>query len=130
MKRLIFISILLFLQCKAAVEEPKEKYNFFAEGNATWYGNSFHGKYTASGELFDTNKLTAAHKTLPFGTVVRVTNLSNNLSVLVRINDRGPVSKSLIIDLSQSAGTEIDILHAGVAKVRLEILELTKQSEE
>ena len=83
----------------------------FEEGYASWYGGKFQGRLTANGEIFDTYKLTAAHKTLPFDTIVKVTNLSNNLSVLVRINDRGPFITGRIIDLS----------NAGIAKVRITI---------
>ena len=92
-------------------------------GMASWYGPNFQGKPTANGETFDTNKLTAAHKTLPFGTIVKVTNLSNGKSVNVRINDRGPFVKGRIIDLSRAAARDIDMLTQGVARVRLEIVD-------
>jgi rare lipoprotein A len=88
-------------------------------GRASWYGPGFHGKRTASGERFDMNDLTAAHRTLPFGTRVRVLNSQNGLEVVVRINDRGPHIKDRIIDLSKAAATAIDLLQAGEAPVVL-----------
>jgi rare lipoprotein A len=92
------------------------------EGLASWYGGKFHGRLTSSGEVFDTNTLTAAHKSLPFGTLVKVTNLDNSLSTLVKINDRGPFVEGRIIDLSRAAADEIGMLGQGVARVSLEIV--------
>ncbi|WP_445436147.1 septal ring lytic transglycosylase RlpA family protein [Candidatus Borreliella tachyglossi] len=92
-------------------------------GLASWYGEAFHGKATANGEKFDMTALTAAHKELPFNTVVRVTNLLNNRTVVVRINDRGPFRKDRVIDLSKSAAEKLDFLGIGVAPVKIEILE-------
>jgi rare lipoprotein A len=89
-------------------------------GVASYYASKFQGRPTASGERFDNGKLTAAHRTLPFGTRVRVTNLDNGRSVTVRVNDRGPFVKGRIIDLSAAAAKGIDMLHAGVARVRVE----------
>ncbi len=91
-------------------------------GVASYYGPGFHGKKTANGERFDMYELTAAHKTLPFNTKVRVTNLGNKKSVIVRINDRGPFKKGRIIDLSKSAAKKIGLIKTGTAKVKLEIL--------
>ena len=93
-------------------------------GYASWYGGKFHGRKTANGETFNMFALTAAHRTLPFDTWVRVTNLENGRSVVVRINDRGPFKdkKKRIIDLSLGAAKELDMLEAGVVEVRLEIL--------
>ncbi|HUW04906.1 MAG TPA: septal ring lytic transglycosylase RlpA family protein [Williamwhitmania sp.] len=93
---------------------------FVQEGNASYYGSGFHGKRTASGEVFSKNKLTAAHPTLEFGTLVKVTNLTNGKSVVVRINDRGPFSKNRIIDLSEAAAKRLDMVDAGTAMVRVE----------
>ncbi|MFO8150178.1 MAG: septal ring lytic transglycosylase RlpA family protein [Trueperaceae bacterium] len=93
------------------------------EGNASWYGPGFAGRRTASGEVFDPGQLTAAHRTLPFGTVLRVTNLANGLSVQVRINDRGPFKPDRVIDLSRAAAEEIDMLRSGLARVRVEPLQ-------
>ncbi len=92
------------------------------EGYASWYGPDFQGKLTASGEIFDTNKFTAAHKSLPFGSIVKVTNLVNNKSVVVRINDRGPYVAGRIIDLTHAAAGAIGMLGDGVSKVKLEVL--------
>ena len=90
------------------------------EGLASWYGKQFAGKKTASGERFDPNKLTAAHKTIPFGTQVRVTHRAK--SVVVRINDRGPHVKGRVIDLSRAAAEQIGIRQRGVGRVSLEVL--------
>jgi rare lipoprotein A len=92
------------------------------EGNASWYGVPFHGRRASNGEVYDMHKLTAAHRTLPFDTVVRVTNLSNGKSTVVRITDRGPFVDNRIIDLSMAAAREIDSIGPGVVPVRLEIL--------
>jgi len=91
------------------------------EGLASWYGGKFQGRRTASGELFDTRQFTAAHKSLPFGTRVLVTNLDNGKSTTVRINDRGPFVPGRVIDLSLAAATAIGLAGRGVAPVRLEI---------
>lgn len=96
----------------------------FESGQASWYGGKFQGRKTANGEIFDTNQLTAAHKTLPFNTVVRVTNLKNDKHVDVRINDRGPFVEGRVIDLSRAAADKIDMLLSGIALVRLEIVSL------
>jgi rare lipoprotein A len=92
------------------------------EGKASWYGVPFHGRRASNGEIYDMNKMTAAHRTLPFDTVVRVTNLSNGKSAVVRITDRGPFVDNRIIDLSMAAAREIDSLGPGVVPVRLEIV--------
>ena len=92
------------------------------EGNASWYGNPFHGRRASNGEIYDMYKLTAAHRTLPFETMVRVTNLSNSKSTVVRITDRGPFVENRIIDLSQAAAREIESIGPGVVRVRLEVL--------
>jgi rare lipoprotein A len=92
------------------------------EGIASWYGVPFHGRRASNGEIYDMHKLTAAHRTLPFDTVVRVTNLSNGKSTVVRITDRGPFVDNRIIDLSMAAAQEIDSMGAGVVPVRVEIL--------
>src|SRR5262245_30122039 len=91
-------------------------------GKASWYGRAFHGKTTASGEPYDMFTLTAAHRRLPLGTWVKVTNLRNQKSVVVRINDRGPVPQSRIIDLSFEAATLLDLRDRGVEKVRLDLV--------
>ena len=92
-------------------------------GKASWYGDAHHGKKTASGEAYDMAELTAAHRALPLGTRVRVVNLENGRSVVVRINDRGPFVRGRIIDLSRAAARELGHLGAGVFTVRIEVLE-------
>jgi rare lipoprotein A len=94
----------------------------FEEGKASWYGAPFHGRQASNGEIYDMNKLTAAHRTLPFNTVVRVTNMANGKSTTVRITDRGPFVDNRIIDLSYAAAREIESIGPGVVPVRLEIL--------
>ena len=91
-------------------------------GKVTYYGHWHTGRKTANGERFDPNALTMAHRTLPFGTLVRVTNLRNNKSVVVRVNDRGPVSRKRVADLTSAAASRINMLRAGVADVLLEIV--------
>lgn len=91
-------------------------------GVVSWYGGSFHGRPTASGERFDSRALTMAHRTLPFGTKVRVTNLRNGRSVIVRVNDRGPFVGQRIADLSQAAAADIGMMRRGVARARIEVV--------
>lgn len=88
-------------------------------GIASWYGEKFQGRRTASGERFDMNDLTAAHRTLPFGTRVRVRSVATGREVVVRINDRGPVKRSRIIDVSRAAAEQLGILRMGLAEVEL-----------
>lgn len=95
---------------------------YYQTGTASWYGSEYHGRPTASGERFDKNALTAAHRDLAFDTWVEVTNLSNGRRVTVRINDRGPTIMSRIIDLSERAADEIGMKLAGLATVTLEIV--------
>ena len=92
------------------------------EGFASWYGPGFAGRKTANGEVFDPEALTMAHRTLPFGTRVRVTNLDNGKSVIVRVNDRGPTTAGRIADLSQAAAEQIDMVRSGVVEAKLEVL--------
>ncbi|MBX9960145.1 MAG: septal ring lytic transglycosylase RlpA family protein [Burkholderiaceae bacterium] len=92
-------------------------------GQASYYGNEFHGRKTANGERFDQGKLTAAHRSLPFGTRVKVTNTQNGKTVVVRVNDRGPFVKGRIIDLSSSAFRSIASLNAGVVPVRIQVMD-------
>ncbi|NJL76321.1 MAG: septal ring lytic transglycosylase RlpA family protein [Saprospiraceae bacterium] len=91
-------------------------------GLASYYADSFHGNATANGELYDRTKLTAAHSSLPFGTMVKVTRLDNNKSVIVKINDRGPFTKGRVIDISKAAAAAIDLIVAGEARVRLDVV--------
>jgi rare lipoprotein A len=91
-------------------------------GEASWYGGKFHGRTTANGERFDMNQLTAAHRSLPFGSKVRVTNQATDDSVVVRINDRGPYAGNRVIDLSRAAAKAVRLIGPGVTPVRLEVL--------
>ena len=93
-------------------------------GVSSYYGTDFHGKLTANGEVYDMYGLTAAHKTLPLNTTVRVTNLANNKSLILRINDRGPYIKGRILDCSYGAAKKLDFLLQGTTKVRIEIIEV------
>ena len=103
---------------------PAVDYEYDETGMASWYGPQFHGKKTANGEIFDQNKISAAHKTLPLPSIVKVTNLDNGRILSeVRINDRGPFAKNRIIDLSKKAAEELGFLNQGVARVRVQILE-------
>lgn len=103
--------------------EPEQRATGYrAEGQASYYGTRHHGMRTANGERFDQHALTAAHRTLPFGTRVKVTHLANGRSVTVRINDRGPVSRQRLIDLSRAAAEQLGMLRQGVATVRVEAL--------
>ena len=92
-------------------------------GKASFYGKRFHGRTTANGESFDMHALTAAHRTLPFGSLVRVTNPRNGLSVTVRINDRGPFARGRVIDLSRAAAEQIGMIRRGHAEVELQLVE-------
>lgn len=93
------------------------------KGNASFYADKFVGRKTASGDVYSHNKYTCAHKSLPFGTKLKVTNLSNNKSVIVTVNDRGPFVQSRVVDLSKSAAKEINMIQQGVAKVLVEIID-------
>ncbi len=112
-----FMAVLLLIGCSPKLRmkggEVRER------GNASYYGGKFHGRATASGERFNQNAMTAAHRTLPFGTKVRVKNLNNGKQVVVRINDRGPSSQSRMIDLSKGAATKIGMIRAGVVPVEI-----------
>ncbi|WP_066632132.1 septal ring lytic transglycosylase RlpA family protein [Labilibacter marinus] len=113
MKR--FISTLIFIAiCAVVIAQEK--------GKASYYADKFEGRKTASGEIYQHQLKTAAHKTLPFGTKVKVTNLANNKSVVVKINDRGPFIKGRIIDLSKSAASEIDGVLPGIIDVKIEVI--------
>jgi rare lipoprotein A len=101
---------------------PAVDYNYVETGIASWYGPNFHGKYTANGELYDQNALTAAHRTLPMPSVVRVTNLENGRSVKLTINDRGPFAKGRIIDVSRRSAQLLGFDGKGTARVRVEIV--------
>jgi rare lipoprotein A len=102
------------------IEETVEQATHIADGHASYYGSELAGNRTASGERFNPRALTAAHRTLPLGTKVRVTNQANGKSVIVRINDRGPFVKSRLIDVSYAAAQQISMIRSGHARVRLD----------
>jgi len=98
----------------------RDDHGYAEEGTASWYGPDFHGKSTSCGEIYDMNAMTSAHKILPMGTKLRVTNLRNQRSVVVRVNDRGPFVGNRIIDLSYAAAKQLDVVASGTAPVRIE----------
>lgn len=118
MRFLLLPAVLFLLVFPLAADDPK----LLETGIASWYGGEFDGELTANGEVFDTAKVSAAHKTLPFGTIVRVTNLNNGLRADIRINDRGPFVEGRIIDLSVGAAELLDMVESGIAPVTLEII--------
>jgi rare lipoprotein A len=101
---------------------PQEDSNYSAVGMASWYGNDFHGRYTANGEIFDMNSISAAHKTLPLPSYVRVTNLANHKSIVVRVNDRGPYVDDRVIDLSVKTAQLLGFYGHGLAKVKVDYI--------
>jgi rare lipoprotein A len=107
---------------------PAEDWNYDETGIASWYGPDFHGKRTANGELYDMNQVTAAHKTLPMPSLVRVTNLENGRTIVVRVNDRGPYSRGRIIDMSRRGAQLLGFERGGTAKVRVQIMARESQA--
>ncbi len=101
---------------------PQEYQQLEEVGIASWYGDEFHGKPTANGEIYHMGDLTAAHRTLPLPSIVRITNLNNNKSAIVRVNDRGPFAKNRIIDVSQRVAEILDFKHHGTADVKIELM--------
>jgi rare lipoprotein A len=127
---LAFIALTLtFLAgCSSATAIDDKKTRSYARshelvGQASWYGKKYHGKRTASGERYNMRAYTAAHKTLPFGTIVRVTNTANSKTVDVKINDRGPFVKGRVIDLSQKSFEQIGNIKKGIAPVKIEVID-------
>ena len=122
-EHLLFAASLLLVTAGCShMPKPDGLVDSYETGRASYYGDEFEGRKTASGERYDGDLLTAAHRTLPFGTRVRVVNLSNDKSVEVVINDRGPHTKNRIVDLSHRAAKELGMLADGVVRVRLEVL--------
>lgn len=119
---LILLMVLSPLLISAGEIEPNEEDSLkIQEGIASYYGRKFHLRKTANGETFDMQRMTAAHKNLPFGTMLKVTNLKNDKVVWVRVNDRLPQNSKRIIDLSRAAATEIGMINDGLAKVKIEV---------
>lgn len=112
-----------------SVVHANSKKRALSEGTASFYSKQFHGRKTANGETFNMNQLTAAHPSLPFGTWVKVTNLSNGKDVVVRINDRGPYVKGRIIDLSAGAANKLGILKTGITQVKVEPVKATTMKQ-
>lgn len=108
------------LDSAKALTESDATQEFEQTGRASWYGRFFHGRRTANGERYNMNAMTAAHRTLPLGSYVRVTNPSTQRSVVVRINDRGPYVRNRVIDLSMAAASALDMQHSGTARVTIE----------
>ena len=118
-----FILILFLTLCPACFSEI-----YKSNVEASYYADKFHGRKTASGEVFNMYSMTCAHKTLPFGTVLRVTNLGNSKTVDVRVNDRGPFVKGREIDLSKAAAQKLDMIKSGTARVKIEIVNQKKET--
>ncbi len=118
---LLSLFFLIHFCCNKSTEKPL-KCIYVETGIASWYGPGLQGKNTASGSKFNMNLLTAAHRKLEFGTLIRVTNLKNNKQVVAEINDRGPVSKRKVLDLSKKAAQVIGIIKTGSAEVKIEIV--------
>lgn len=127
MRRILLLTLVLGLVPACAGTRPAapvsdERVAFEEEGWASYYGREHHGHRTASGSTFDDRRLTAAHRTLPFGTRVRVTNLDNGRHVTVTVTDRGPYRRARVIDVSRRAAKDLGFLRSGTARVRLEVV--------
>ncbi len=123
MKRLLSACALLSLLAGCASTDTVDPHGYDKTGVASYYGAKHQGKRTANGERFDKNSMTAAHRQLPFGTRVKVTNLNNDKSCVVRINDRGPHTRGRLIDLSHEAAARLGMLKSGTARVRVQALD-------
>ncbi|MBD8705912.1 septal ring lytic transglycosylase RlpA family protein [Pseudomonas sp. CFBP 13711] len=123
MQRILGACALLSLLAGCASDGIIDPHGYDATGGASYYGSQHHGQRTASGERFDANSLTAAHRQLPFGTRVQVTNLDNDRKVIVRINDRGPHTRGRLIDVSRAAAAQLGMLRSGTAQVRVQALD-------
>ena len=111
----------------AATKKPQRRW--FQLGRASWYGTFFQGKETASGETYDMNSMTCAHRSLPLGSLIRVTNLHNHKTVVVRVNDRGPVPDTRVVDLSYAAAKSLGFSVKGTAPVKLELIASSQRTE-
>ncbi len=128
MKRFIF-SVLMFVLCAVSYTSMAQK-KYKKTGYCSYYGDNLHGNRTSSGERFHVKRKTAAHKFLPFNTLVKVVNLENGRSTIVRVNDRGPYSQHRIIDVSKIAAKELGLLGSGTAKVKIEVVGFDERSSE
>lgn len=108
---------------KGRYYHPKEKYEYTETGVASWYGPGFHGKMTANGEIFNRNEYTAAHRTLQMPSIIRVTNLNNGRSIILRVNDRGPFAHDRVLDVSEKAAEVLGFKRAGTTRVRIDVME-------
>lgn len=117
LNKYLILTLILSFSTTACAKHPKIQI-----GKGSWYGKKFHGRQTASGEKYNMYAYTAAHKTLPFNTMVEVTNLANNRKIIVRINDRGPYARGRIIDLSYLAAKKLGYINKGVAKLKVKVL--------
>jgi rare lipoprotein A len=129
----LMLIVMIFIGASPALSAKETRHHHSSAnksniGMASFYATKFNGRRTASGEIFDNSAMTAAHRSLPFGTQVKVTNVRNGRSVVVRINDRGPYAKGRIIDLTKSAAKKIGVSHKGVARVKLEVLSKNKRN--
>lgn len=118
--RKCLMSLFFIIFCSCACTDEEILYNYTEEGKASYYANLFVGRSTANGEIFSQDSLTAAHRYLPFGTRVKVTNVENGKSIGVLVNDRGPFVRNRVIDLSRRGADSLDFLEQGIAKVRVE----------
>ncbi|WP_162428235.1 septal ring lytic transglycosylase RlpA family protein [Pontibacter pudoricolor] len=123
-RKCILLTVIIFLFIGIGQVTIAQDITQTETGPASWYGSKYHGRKTSSGERYNKNDMTAAHKTLPFGTKVKVTNLANNESVVLRINDRGPFVGNRIIDVSEVAARKLDIHSRGIANVKVEVIEI------
>ncbi len=119
---IILITSIIISSCTLPVYREPYAPGYIERGIASWYGEDFHGRPTSSGEIYDMYGLTAAHKLMPLGTVAKVTNMKNERSVTVKINDRGPFVDGRIIDLSYSAAAALDMVESGLTPVEIEVL--------
>jgi rare lipoprotein A len=126
---LLLVALLAGCSARRSTKQIIPRIGHHETGIASWYGDPYHGRHAANGEVYDMEKLTAAHRTYAFDTWLRVVNLSNDKSVVVRITDRGPFVDHRIIDLSRAAARDIDMLRAGTTKVRLEVIPAPKGRE-
>lgn len=126
---LVLVFTSLAISCSKTVSDVCMEDCFIESGIASWYGYDYPARCTANGETYDREALTAAHKTLPFNTILQVENVENGKSVIVRINDRGPFVPGRVIDLSEKAAGEIEILEQGLADVELYLLKESESPE-